>query len=77
MKKKPPKNEINVLFFNCLCMHCHVLCFKVRTGLGKCVPVWNVYESFLVYTFCYNLMDTFVSEFIDNSKRVIPKLIYI
>ncbi|KAH3799275.1 hypothetical protein DPMN_152881 [Dreissena polymorpha] len=31
----------------------------VKNKLGKCEPVWNVYNSLIVYTVCYNFMDCF------------------
>ncbi|XP_053407418.1 prominin-1-A-like isoform X1 [Mercenaria mercenaria] len=31
----------------------------VKNQMGSCEPVWNIYNSLLVYTFCYNLMDCF------------------
>lgn len=31
----------------------------VKNKLGSCEPIWNVYNTLLVYTFCYNFLDSF------------------
>lgn len=32
---------------------------SVKTNVGQCQPVWNIYNTLLIYTFCYNIMDCF------------------
>ncbi|XP_052773574.1 prominin-1-like [Mya arenaria] len=31
----------------------------VKNKMGKCTPVWNIYNTLVVHTFCYNFLDTF------------------
>ena len=33
---------------------------QVRTKLGSCEPVWNIYNSLIIHGFCYNFMDLLV-----------------